>query len=222
MTKESGKEQVMKVEITNEGNGKEVSRHQETMAAVKESSTLGRFISGILTDPAHFVRHAKLKNSVPVMIRPVRTSDESLLSRLHEKLSERSIHLRYFSFPSLSYRIAQLARICRSSDREFAIVTVVRNETTQEQEIIALGEMARLGDPLEAELGVIVRDDYQNQGLGTRMCKSLLEISRAAGAHRMTSLISWENYTMRHIARRLGCNLEYILGEHAVRASLAL
>lgn len=210
----------MKAEITNQANGEDVT--PEIRAAAKESPGFGGFTSGVVTYLAYFVLYAKLKSGVQVMIRGVRTSDEPLLSRLHEQLSERSIHLRYFSFPSLSYRIAQLARICRSSDREFALVTVVRNERTCEQEIVALGQMARYDGSPEVELGVIVRDDYQNQGLGTRMFECLLEISRTAGAERMTSLISWENHAMRHIARKFGCNLEYVLGEHALRATLAL
>lgn len=212
----------MTVEVTNNMYSVEVTPLRESTAAVKESSGLGPCSSDVLTYLAYFVLYAKLKSSVQVMIRGVRTSDEPLLSRLHEQLSERSIHLRYFSFPSLSYRIAQLAHICRSSDREFALVTVVRNEGTCEHEIVALGQLARPDGSPEVELGVIVRDDYQNQGLGTRLCECLLEISRVAGAQRMSSLISWENYAMRRIARKLGCNLEYVLGEHALRATLAL
>jgi hypothetical protein len=49
-----------------------------------------------------------------------------------------------------------------------------------------------------------------------------LEISRATGAQRVVSLILWENYAMRVIGKRFGCNLEFVLGEHALRAALAL
>ena len=171
-----------------------------------------------------FVRHVRLKNSVPVVIRAIQSSDEALLLRFHERLSDRSVYLRYFSTISLSRRVAreQLARICLIDDREFALVAVLKHEGGEEQEIVGLGQMIRHNGLHEAELGLIVRDDYQNQRLGTRLSECLLEISRAAGAQRAVSLLLWENYAMRMIGRRLGCNMEFVPGEHAVRATLAL
>ena len=171
-----------------------------------------------------FGRHVKLKNSVLVIIRAIRSSDEPLLARFHERLTDRSVYLRYFSILSLSCRVAheQLARICMIDDREFALVAVLQHEGGVEQEILGLGQMVRRNRPDDAELGLIVRDDYQNQGLGTRLSECLLEISRAVGAQRVVSLMLWENLAMRTIGRRFGCDIEFVPGEHAVRATLAL
>lgn len=171
-----------------------------------------------------FVGAVKLKNGTPITIRAIRTSDEALLARFHEKLSDRSVYLRYFSFISLSHRIAhaQLARTCLINDREFALVAVLRHEGRDEPDIIGLGQMIRQKALDEAELGLLVGDEYQNQGLGTRLCECLLEISRASGVQRVVSLMLWENYAMRHISRRFGCSLEFVLGEHAARATLPL
>jgi acetyltransferase len=107
-------------------------------------------------------------------------------------------------------------------DREFALVAVLQHEGGVEQEILGLGQMVRRNRPDDAELGLIVRDDYQNQGLGTRLSECLLEISRAVGAQRVVSLMLWENLAMRTIGRRFGCDIEFVPGEHAVRATLAL
>jgi acetyltransferase len=171
-----------------------------------------------------FVRGVKLKNGTPITIRAIRTSDEALLARFHEKLSDRSVYLRYFSFTSLSHRIAhaQLARTCLINDREFALVAILRHEGRDEPDIIGLGQMIRQKALNEVEPGLIVGDEYQNQGLGTRLCECLLEISRASGVQRVVSLILWENYAMRHIGRRFGCSLEFVLGEHAAQATLIL
>jgi acetyltransferase len=98
----------------------------------------------------------------------------------------------------------------------------VRNEKTHEQEIVAVGQIVKLDDSNQVEWGLIVSDDCQNQGLGTRMFQCMAEMSRIAGANRMDSLVSWENGAMRHISRRFGCNFEYVVGEHALRVTLAL
>jgi acetyltransferase len=161
----------------------------------------------------------KLKNGTPITIRAIRTSDEALLARFHENLSDRSVYLRYFSFISLGHRIAheKLARTCLINDREFALVAILRHEGRDEPDIIGLGQMIRQKALNEVELGLLVGDEYQNQGLGTRLCECLLEIGRASGVESVVSLILWENHAMRHIGK-----LEFVLGEHAARATLTL
>lgn len=174
--------------------------------------------------PAQFAQQWKLKNNTPVIIRAIRSSDEPLLARFHEKLSERSVYLRYFSLINLSQRVAheQLTRTCLIDDSELALVAVLRHEGSTEREVIGLGQMSKQGVPNEVEWALIVADEYQNQGLGTRLCECLLEISRSVGAQRVISMILPENHVMRLIARRLGFKLEWDLEEHAMRATLVL
>ncbi len=60
------------------------------------------------------------------MIRPIRPEDEPLMVRFHEKLSDRTVYLRYFQPLKLSQRVAheRLTRICFIDyDREMALVT---------------------------------------------------------------------------------------------------
>jgi len=174
--------------------------------------------------PTQFAQQWKLKNNTSVIIRAICSSDEPLLARFHEGLSDRSVYLRYFSLIQLSQRIAheQLTRTCLINDREFALVAVLRHEGSTDQEVIGLGQMSKQHVPNEVEWGLVVGDEYQNQGLGTRLCDCLLEISRSVGARRVISMVLLENYVMRLIARRLGFKLEWDLEEHALRATLVL
>ena len=174
--------------------------------------------------PTQFAQQWKLKNTTPVIIRAIRSSDEPLLARFHEKLSDRSVYLRYFSLIQLSQRIAheQLTRTCLINDREFALVAVLRHEGSTDQEVIGLCQMSKQSVPNEMEWALLVADEYQNQGLGTRLCECLLEISRSVGVQRVISMVLPENYVMRLIARRLGFKLEWGLEEHALRATLVL
>ena len=72
------------------------------------------------------------------------------------------------------------------------------------------------------DASLVVSDDYQNQGLGRRLCDCLFEIGRAAGAQRIVSVILPENYAMRVLSKRLGCNLEFDTEHCAVRTTLEL
>ena len=174
--------------------------------------------------PTQFAQQWKLKNNTPVIIRAIRSLDEPFLVRFHERLSDRSVYLRYFSLIPLSQRVAheQLTRTCLIDDREFALVAVLRHEGSADQEVIGLGQMSKQSVPNEMEWALLVADEYQNQGLGTRLCECLLEISRSVDAQRVISMILPENHVMRLIARRLGFKLEWDLEEHALRATLVL
>ena len=174
--------------------------------------------------PTQFAQHWNLKSNIPVIIRAIRSSDETLLVRFHETLSDRSVYLRYFSLIPLSQRIAheQLMRTCLVDDREFALVAVLGHEGSTEREIAGLGQISKQSVPNEVEWGLVVADEYQNQGLGIRLCECLLEISRSVAAQRVVSMVLPENYVMRLIARRLGFKLEWDLEEHAMRAALVL
>ena len=71
-----------------------------------------------------------MKDGNEVVIRPIRPEDEPLMVEFHEKLSERSVYLRYFQPLKLRQRTAheRLTRICFIDyDREMALVAERKN-----------------------------------------------------------------------------------------------
>ena len=75
--------------------------------------------------PIHLVEEWKTKDGKPVTIRPIRPEDEPAMIEFHEKLSERSVYLRYFQPLKLTQRTAheRLTRTCFIDyDREMALV----------------------------------------------------------------------------------------------------
>jgi GNAT superfamily N-acetyltransferase len=59
-------------------------------------------------------------------------------------------------------------------------------------EIVGLGNVG-LGDDGDAELGLVVRDDFQRQGIGTALVTKLLRRAEARGFHRFVGYVLWEN-----------------------------
>jgi acetyltransferase len=91
--------------------------------------------------PIQYVAPWILKGGEEVQIRPIRPEDEPLMVKFHQKLSERTVYMRYFQPLKLSQRTAheRLTRICFVDyDREMALVTVRRGDDG-EPEIIAVG-----------------------------------------------------------------------------------
>jgi acetyltransferase len=174
--------------------------------------------------PVQYVGDWKLKNGTPVVIRPIRPEDEPLMVRFHEKLSERSVYLRYFQPLKLSQRVAheRLTRICFIDyDREMALVTVRKDDNGQD-EILAVGRLSKMHGMNEAECAVLIRDEWQHQGLGKENYRRLLEIARAEKIGRVVSTMLAENREMRAICKGLGFHLQIDMEDQLVKAEIRL
>jgi len=174
--------------------------------------------------PINYVLHWKLKNGTPVVLRPIRPEDESLVIAFHKDLSENSIRQRYFAFLSLDERVAheRLIRICFTDyDREFPIVAEVADSATGEPSIIGVARLSRVPGTDSAHFKMIIADAYHNLGLGTRLLQQLIEI---AGQERIKSIdakIYSENVGMIKICQSLGFVCCPINGGAFVHANLS-
>lgn len=162
--------------------------------------------------PEQYSRPWKFENGEEILIRPIRPEDEPLMVRFHGKLSERSVYLRYFHMMNLEERVShqRLVQICFIDyNREIALIAVRRDPDGQhEPEILAVGRLAKAHAGNEAELAVLITDEYQGRGLGTELWRRLMEIGRAEKLDRLTAEILPENRQMIEICRLLGFRLE--------------
>ena len=170
--------------------------------------------------PTQYVQSWRFPDGAEVLIRPIRPEDEPAIARFHERLSERSVYLRYFYLIDLDRRIThdRLIRICFNDyDRDIALVTEHRNIGTGEQEILAVGRLGRI-DATDAELAVLITDEYQGLGLGTELSRRLVEIARAERIERVIAEILPENVHMQRVCSELGFRMQLLPdgGVHAV------
>jgi acetyltransferase len=119
--------------------------------------------------------------------------------------------LRYFRAFQLSQRVEheRLTRICHVDyDRQLALVVEWKNPQTSEEEIIAVGRLTRLSNPEEAEFAMLVRDDFQRHGLGSKLLESLLQFGRDEGIKRVVAYMLNENRGMIKLSEKLGFRFE--------------
>jgi acetyltransferase len=157
--------------------------------------------------PTQYVTPWKLKDGTPVMLRPIRPEDEPLIVQFHKTLSERSVYYRYFSVLKLDQRVAheRLTRICFNDyDREIALVADRRDAKTGRHEILGVARLSKLRGLDEAEFAMVVSDLWQNQGLGTQLLKTLVQIGRDEKLARITATILPDNREMQHLCRNVG------------------
>jgi acetyltransferase len=170
--------------------------------------------------PTQYVQPWKFPDGDEVLIRPIRPEDEPAIARFHERLSERSVYLRYFHLIDLDRRRShdRLIRICFNDyDRDIALVTEHRNIGTGEKEILAVGRLRKI-DSIEAELAVLITDEYQGRGLGMELSRRLVEVARAEKMERVIAEILPENIQMQRVCSELGFRMQLFPdgGVHAV------
>src|SRR5208282_3745013 len=155
-----------------------------------------------------YVTPWRLKNKVPVVIRPIRPEDEPLLVKFHETLSEESVYHRYFTALKLSQRVAheRLTRICFNDyDREIALVAELKPaKKNDEKKILGVGRLSKLHGVNEAEFAVLVSDDRHGLGLGTELLGRLVQVGRDEKLERIVGQILPENHAMQHICKKIG------------------
>jgi acetyltransferase len=157
--------------------------------------------------PTQYVKPWTMKNGAGVTIRPIRPEDEPLMTPFHERLSERTVQLRYFYPMRLSQRIEheRLSRITFIDyDREMALVAEGRSERGGDPQIIAAARLIKLYGGEDAEFTVLVSDAYQGQGLGSEMLRQLVEIGRAEGLKHIYGDILGDNRNMLRVTASMG------------------
>jgi acetyltransferase len=174
--------------------------------------------------PTQYVSPWTMKNGGSIIIRPIRPEDEPLMVEFHQKLSERTVYLRYFQPLKLSQRIAheRLRRICFTDyDREMVLLGVHAGKADA-PEVVAVGRLSKLHPRDEAELAVLIHDQFQHLGLGTELFRRLIAIARHENLRRLQSTILPENREMRAICQKLGFRMSTDMEDGTVRAELDL
>lgn len=171
--------------------------------------------------PAQYVWDWAMKDGQTVTIRPIRPEDEPLMVKFHEKLSDRSVYLRYFGSLSLKKRVAheRLIRICFGDyDRELALVVEIKG--ADGPEIIGVGRMNRIHGTQEAEVAIIVTDAYQNRGIGEELLRRVIRVAREEGVSAVSAEMMPDNLAMQVITKQLGFTVKMQDGFSSMRAKL--
>jgi acetyltransferase len=175
--------------------------------------------------PLQYVAPWTMRDGKQITIRPIRPEDEPLMVKFHETLSDRSVYLRYFCSLSLSRRVAheRLLRICFGDyDREMALVADLTDPGTGEHRIMGVGRMSKLHAGNEAEVAVLVSDQYQKLGLGYELLRRVVQIARDEKLSQVSAEMLTDNVAMQVIMKRLGFRVRASDDLSSVRAFLEL
>ena len=171
--------------------------------------------------PTRYISTWGMKDGAEVLIRPIRPEDEPAMVKFHATLSERSVYLRYFHLMNLPQRVAheRLTRICFIDyDREMALVAERKNPASGEDEIVAVARLTRILGTNDAEVAVLVSDQFHGRGLGKELLARLVIVG---GDEKLTALkadILPDNRDVMRICEKLGFTLRHSVEDEVVKA----
>lgn len=163
--------------------------------------------------PEHLEMRKTTRRGQPVVLRPVRISDEPLIKDFFYSLSDRSMYRRFLT-PTWEMSHERLQGfVVIDYTKEMIILATVEEEGREQ--VVGLGEYYLEEDGLWANVAFAVRDSFQNRGIGTELLAFLIHIARRQGLLGLTAEVLKENEPMLRVFEKMGIAAE----KHAVDES---
>jgi RimJ/RimL family protein N-acetyltransferase len=161
-----------------------------------------------MSDLSQFRQHGVLRNGTPMLIRTVRADDRERLVAAFRKLDPQTVYTRYFSFRK-ELSTTELGRLDASDFDRFVALVVTLGSGTDETIIAAASYIvvATTGTSRRAELAFTVEEDYQGQGLASKLLALLATIARQQGMARFEADVLAGNAPMLKVFERSGLPL---------------
>lgn len=142
-----------------------------------------------------------------VVLRPVRISDEPLLKDFFYSLSENTLYKRFITARrSMPHEQLQQFFVIIDYTKEMVILAVFEHEATE----VVAGVVQYRGNTGShtAEVALVVRDEYQHNGIGTELLTHLTYIAKKQGLLGFTAEVLRDNRAMLHLFEKMGFNIE--------------
>lgn len=152
--------------------------------------------------PMRYVTRWHLRDGTEVLLRPIKPEDEPLEHDMFTSLSEATLRERFYqAIKTITHEMH--ARFCNIDyDREMAIVAEIRKQG--KRRIIGIGSFMIEPDGKSCEFSVLVHDDYQGQGLASKLVDIIIGIADEKGLAEFYGYIEPQNRKMVNLTAKLG------------------
>ncbi|MGR9085785.1 MAG: bifunctional acetate--CoA ligase family protein/GNAT family N-acetyltransferase [Gammaproteobacteria bacterium] len=164
--------------------------------------------------PHELTAHHQLASGLNITIRPIRPEDAELEKDFVHRLSERSKYFRFMQSlqeltPEMIVRFTQI-----DYDREMAFIAVSEGEAPPRE--FGVGRYIMNPDGHSVEFALVVSDDCQGMGIGTRIMKALMNAAKFKGISFFEGEVLAINKPMLSLVKKLGFGIETVTGENEV------
>ncbi|HYM56901.1 MAG TPA: GNAT family N-acetyltransferase [Solirubrobacteraceae bacterium] len=150
--------------------------------------------------------HHLLSDGARIGLRPVEPADKARLTVALGRLSDETVRRRFLA-AKLRFSSDELRYLTEVDGHDhLAIVAVLADDP---ETIVGVARCVRLLEaPVTAEFAIVVADDLQGRGLGTRLARTLADAARAEGIHRFAATMLGENVAVRQLMSTITGELE--------------
>jgi acyl-CoA hydrolase/GNAT superfamily N-acetyltransferase len=159
--------------------------------------------------PTELETYVTLRADLKILFRPIKPTDEAMMQELFYSLSEDSIYYRFFHRTQvMSHKKVQRFTTV-DYQKDMAIVGVV--EEYGREKIIAVGRYSLEPESNMAEAALLIQDDWQGRGIGTRLLKYLIQIAKSRKIAGFKAQVLADNKAPLHMAHKTGYTVETTL-----------
>jgi acyl-CoA hydrolase/GNAT superfamily N-acetyltransferase len=156
----------------------------------------------------------KLKNGKTMSVRPLLPSDEIAYRNFFYSLHQETVVRRFFHAVTIfSRKMAQEHWSNMDYRQNISLIGLVQNRGNKE--IVAIGTYAKM-DQSWAEVAFVVREDFQNQGIGSYIFKELEKVARTNGFKGFFAATLPENGSMIGLCKKSFPKVKIDEGEEEV------
>jgi len=141
-----------------------------------------------------------------ILLRPVRFSDEPLLKDFFYSLSDQSVYRRFISTRKDMPHERLQEFVVIDYTQEMVILAMIEQE--ERSIVIGVGQYGIDEASHTAEVALVVRDDYQNQGVGTSLLTYLTYLAKRKGLLGFSAEVLVDNQPMLHLFEKGGFAIE--------------
>jgi len=155
--------------------------------------------------PESLETHRTIEPGIPIMLRPVKMSDEHLLKDFFYALSDQSIYRRFMSVrrDMPHERLQEFVII----DHTKEMVILATLQEPEKEEILGVGQYGIDEKSHTAEVALVVKDEYQQKGVGTELLSYLTVLAKKQGLFGFTAEVLMENQPMLRLFEKMGFDI---------------
>jgi RimJ/RimL family protein N-acetyltransferase len=156
--------------------------------------------------PEYLETYRTTSRGFQVLLRPVKISDEPLLKDFFYSLSDTSLYRRFISLRKDMPHERLQEFVIIDYAKEISILATVKE--AEKEKVVAVGWYGKNENTHTAEVALVVRDDYQNQEIGTELLFYLTYLAKREGLLGFTAEVLVENKPMLHLFEKMGFDIQ--------------
>ena len=155
---------------------------------------------------ARYIQDWTCRDGRLVTLRPICQEDKLLEKEFIERLSVESSRFRFFD--TIAEATPEMLTQFCNIDYVHEMAIIAEYNSGDEKRNVGVGRLIIEPDTGSGEFAIVVADDFQANGLGTKLLNILLDIGRERELKNIYGIVMPDNWKMIRLAKKLGFTTE--------------